>query len=452
MDEDYRVLRERRGMQLHDISFKGQMVKLIYQEYERAFHTNLHVHGRTRIARFLTHHQKERIARTLEAVKNREEPGEDCRALFNYVQTLEKQTKLRKKLGKFSWKNLVNPTLHYLFSGGPRDEANDVLLRDLEVEIQLPRDATFNGLEEEPCRFLKYFYKLQCWAEKTEGASTFCLVPIFKHGRHHIRIDTDALCELLRSIKIPNVPPSDEFRPKKGEYWRRFFTNKYVSWQEDGARDRWFDFSITTDGVAVSLSMQRRKNIVSPEESSTDIPEDGDIVIGSDPGLRLTYGAVVNVYKTNPEETIAKEQNIKKLKISSNEWRNNSGEFRRKRKLDKWTRRVEEISRTTLSPNHPSERLQYTVHRLKLKKKNKQFTGNEESQGSNSKNIWKPSLKRTNWQSRSYQSNHRHHRHRHPTTKENPLNQTTTTRTARARGSGKPGSFWEVRKSRQTVP
>lgn len=67
MDLQYKALRDKRGIQLHNIDKRHQTVKLIYQNFEKEFHTNLTTHARQRMAKFLLFQEKERIENTLDA-------------------------------------------------------------------------------------------------------------------------------------------------------------------------------------------------------------------------------------------------------------------------------------------------------------------------------------------------------------------------------------------------
>lgn len=296
--------------------------------------------------------------------------------MYQHLMTVEKGANKRKELKKYTWKEEVVPTLDYLFSNGPREQANNSLMQALEDVLEHPQSSTFEDMDKHPCKLIKIFYKLQCWAEETKNMKSFSMIPIYKHGRHHVRYDTEALHELLTSLKLPDIPQLAEFRKQKEVQWPKYFIHKYISYKEGSGKGKWFDNSINTDGVSLVLSMQRtRKSTEESQRRECDVPQDNDIVIGADPGARLMFGATVNRFETDAATTIKNERYLRNIKISSKEWRHNAGKFKRQRRLAKWTERIDEKSKTTLSPKYPTQRSDYIFHRLKFLKKKQAIYG-----------------------------------------------------------------------------
>lgn len=149
-----------------------------------------------------------------------------------------------------------------------------------------------------------------------------------------------------------------------GSYWRRYFN--VAEFEGTSDRQRRFDNSINTDGVAISLSMQRSKKaaIEEGQQISQQRPKEGDLIFAVDPGARLMFATVAYRYNTDVDTTLSRENFIQLKAVSNREWRHRTGELRRRKKLLAWTKRVERKSRSQLSPKRPSELERYVTHRL----------------------------------------------------------------------------------------
>ncbi|KAI3650836.1 hypothetical protein MP228_004317 [Amoeboaphelidium protococcarum] len=83
------------------------------------------------------------------------------------------------------------------------------------------------------------------------GLRLFSLVPIGKLRQKHILVDTDALHDLYRMADM-EVPPKPEFRNQAAVWWRRAFDVDSVT-----TANRRFGYSLSTDGVQVSLHLMK---------------------------------------------------------------------------------------------------------------------------------------------------------------------------------------------------
>lgn len=218
----------------------------------------------------------------------------------------------------------------------------------------MPENATFGDINRNPQKYIEHFYHLENWIEERENVKSFAIIPMYKHRRHHLRYDSSAFRELLKSLKFPRIPSQDDFLTKKRRHWQRYFPHKFVQW-EKGKRNKWFDCCIETDGVSISFLMQRKKPAVSQRDITSQVPCDGDVVVALDPGCRLMFGGLMQRYKSDPRTTLSREQTMKNITLSSREFRNTSKEARRRRKLKRWTARVDRKSHSTLSSKKPSE-------------------------------------------------------------------------------------------------
>lgn len=175
--------------------------------------------------------------------------------------------------------------------------------------LHLPANGTFSDMDKEPHKYIRQFYNPQRWIETTKNMRSFTIVLMYKHGRQHLQYDTTAFQEPLMSLRSPNIPPRDDFLQQKHKQWKKYFLNKYLEWTQDKGT-YWFDVSIETDGVAVSLSIQRKRKIV--EDSRRNITSrlscEGDVVIGLDPVYRLVFGGAMQVYKSNSKTTYRKSR------------------------------------------------------------------------------------------------------------------------------------------------
>jgi hypothetical protein len=133
---------------------------------------------------------------------------------------------------------------------------------------------------------------------------TFTILPITSYSRGYISLDTDALHSLLRKIGMSGVDSEKEvFRDQQcDDYWRACFEiHKVVSYDDRVPRksgQRRFAYSISTDGVGVSVSIRRPVSPAQtePRTNAYGFREDGSFekmaieegvrVIGIDPNRK----------------------------------------------------------------------------------------------------------------------------------------------------------------------
>lgn len=137
------------------------------------------------------------------------------------------------------------------------------------------------------------------------------LVPIYKHGLHHVRYDTADLHELLRSVKLENLD-RDNFLGDKRAQWRKYFVGRPVV--QSNEEDKRFDYSMKKDSVAASFIMLRRK-VDERHPHSRQLLTNGDIIVGIDPGYRLMLAGVRHRFTTDSATTLSWENNVDKIKV-----------------------------------------------------------------------------------------------------------------------------------------
>lgn len=246
-------------------------------------------------------------------------------------------------------------------------EACDELLLAALIEFGFDDDYKLEDLQKEYFRHIRLFYNIQRWYE-IEGLKNFALMPIFKHGRHHIRYDSSSLHSTIRSLKL--------FSGDWGEFpvdvhWRRYFRIDQI----ETARRKFGD-SIDTDGVAISFTMAREKkkwkhpNDVKAENDiqrdrfnaavATKIGNNGYTQeLGLDTGRRLMIGGVRRGTEPNAETTL--------IKLKANTYRRLTGELKRKRVRNNFCKEIDrEFNEAAklVSPNSINH-LAYTTMRLK---------------------------------------------------------------------------------------
>ena len=295
LDDEYSKLRNQHGIELYDMSYKSQLMNFAATTYTTVLMNNIQVHMYNRVRRFFKHVQPE--------------------------------------LNSYS-------TLKYLFQD-ETEQPNEKLLKELKTKLNF--NGTFKDLTTKWMTFIPFLYRLQRFREK-ENIKNFTIFPIFKHGSKHIRYDTSGLHKLLRSvvktkklydennneIKIPSS--FTEFQLRRGEYWKLLFNiDKFET------KTKKFDYSISTNGVDVSLSMNSLKPKVIKTKTSRSTGKNETIqqnyektefkqVIGIDPGLKLMFGAV--------REINGKSEG---LKIKASKFHYETGKHSRNKKLKRWT-------------------------------------------------------------------------------------------------------------------
>lgn len=190
----------------------------------------------------------------------------------------------------------------------------------------------------------------------SQQKNTFKLIPLFHHSRMHIRYDSVALRDMLSRLNITRATDFDANRD-----WARHFNFKKL---EKGKSE--FNYSIQTDGVAISFQMHKliKKGESEPEQQQREKHVEAvrerllagkyDSFIGLDPGFRLL---VAGVRRTSDHQLDGL------IKESSKQYRHDTKQFRRRHKLRKWSKDVEEKAHSTLSPTNADFRA-YTRHRL----------------------------------------------------------------------------------------
>lgn len=286
--------------------------------------------------------------------------------------------RLKRFLKHFSKDNKkIYQTLESIFREDSEHVGDEYLLGKLEVWLDYdPSKHQFSEIKYNYYKFVDIFYNLQKF-NTHNGYKNFALVPLFKHGRMHVQYDNKALHELLRRLAF-DIPGRFNLLDVR-ELWRDFFQYEQLE-----TRNKKFRYSIQTDGISVSFSMQHtspeekkskktkksRKRKKDNDDPTSDDPISDDSVvrykqrldngeytsfIGLDPGYRLMVGGV----KDREDGTRAEL-----IKIKSSDFRHCAEYGKRKQKLNRWTRQCEAEAASELSPNNYEEVEEYTRHRL----------------------------------------------------------------------------------------
>jgi transposase len=192
----------------------------------------------------------------------------------------------------------------------------------------------FINIEKEWWLYLLPMYKIQQYFIANNYKS-FNLCPVFKHGRHHVRYNSNGLRDLLRS-------KDTNFRGNSRFYWEQTFRiTKYER------KEHSFASCFSTDGINVSIHMLRRKkehrvidwtNVLSKAKS----------FIGIDPGVKYMYGMVKD------EENFLLKSSAMKYKTQDKS---------RLALLSNKTKHIKDIECST--PSKKSNFIDYLHHRLK---------------------------------------------------------------------------------------
>jgi hypothetical protein len=175
-----------------------------------------------------------------------------------------------------------------------------------------------------PClyRVLKCFGKPRNLRRK--GLRCFSMTPLTSFERRYIYIDTNALHGLYKAAAPKEIPNLELFRNDALNYWNKAFNIHLVT-----TSNRMFGYGISTDGVGVSVSIDRypnSKDVVlhnfNSDGTYNSLNLDGCRTVGLDPGRRSLFVAVDN------------EENVSKC--SNKEWRSLAGMRSAQQKREGW--------------------------------------------------------------------------------------------------------------------
>lgn len=338
MDIEYRNLRQGHIKELANRSYLSNPIVFASKQYLTLYNNNIWMHGYNRIKRFLK--------------------------LFDNNKTR------------------VFETLDYLFNSNNRFQADPTLIARMIEYLDYDGNRILK-IKEDPQQHIRLFYNLKGFNHMYLQRN-FSLVPIYKHGLHHIRYDSQAMFTCLSGLKKTGDVKREQFNV---EEWKKYFKLPETV-------NRKFHGSISTDGVAVTFAMERLvpKRTQRCDEPATEdhyiehtyndesyletikgnlikqsFPNEMlhyDVYIGLDPGLKLTFGGS---WRSTLDEFDEKNT----IKLKSGKFRAMSGAVTRKYTLDKITREIEKESKSQISPNQDFY-IEYTRHRLKwfVKKQN----------------------------------------------------------------------------------
>lgn len=203
------------------------MVDLISQ-YETAFKNNLKVHGYSRMRKFF------------KTCVMYDENGE--------IVPIEDPA--------------IRDTLAFLFNRESDALPDQGLLLVLRLDLHWTGEKLIDIDSAQYFKHVEIFYRLQRFNE-INLMKNFMLIPQHHFGSVHIRYDTQAMFYVLDRLKL--------IEPPEGEKMTQIQFRNYVQQNEEVRKKMWFsffktpetrnkkfNFSLQTDGVAVSFSMNNK--------------------------------------------------------------------------------------------------------------------------------------------------------------------------------------------------
>ena len=180
-----------------------------------------------------------------------------------------------------------------------------------DVSVKASWWSYLSGLHKILCTFTKH--------NRERGLRLFTLLPEYSFQQKYILVDTDALYYMYKSIEKVGVTTIQRFRTEKEIWWMEAFNINKVTTQ-----NRIFAYSIQTDGLAVSVGLQKKvdddKEAVDEERLNIDL--NGCKVFGLDPGRKDLFTAV-----SSDEKVVS---------CSNKEYWNLAGFVRARKKRELW--------------------------------------------------------------------------------------------------------------------
>lgn len=349
----YGQLRAANGLRNYEL--KQNIVNHVIAQYKTALVNNLEQHTYGRINKFLKHYQTNALG-------------------------LDDSTPEQKRL----LATARYETLKHVSGSAEADETKkDAALWAALRQHGYDGTSTLRSFRSNYWRFWRLMWNMQRYNQQHE-IKNFTLFPIFKQKRHHICYDSKGLQQLLQESGLL-TGNYDDVKAELPAKWAQYFqiSRKYLEGHQPThtgvATGHRFDFSISTNGVAVSLHMKRPKQVTQLTPAAKrhkDIVDEEKYLqrlrhkrarngytreIGIDPGRRLMLGGTIIDHGQYFD-------NIKDLKYSSASFRYDTGEMSRKRQYNKYVGQVEKpynsaITELKLSPMN-ADATAYTTFRL----------------------------------------------------------------------------------------
>lgn len=155
MDIDYKKMRQGKINELVDRAKRSNPIVFAAKQFTTVFNNNIWMHGYNRIKKFLERFDTD--------------------------------------------KTRVYHTLDHLFNDGDRFQPDPGLIEKLVDYLEYDGDR-FLTIKTEPQKDIKIFYTLQRF-NAMFGFHNFALVPIYKHGLHHVRYDGVGMHTCLSALK-----------------------------------------------------------------------------------------------------------------------------------------------------------------------------------------------------------------------------------------------------------
>lgn len=260
IDQHYVDRRANYNMPAHSKKYRGNTIVFMATQYETGFHNNLWMHARSRLKKFFMFFEED--------------------------------------------KDIINTTLNAILYRNSDDVPDEVLIGHMILFLDYDEENLYD-IEDKRYyfKYVKLFYQLQRFNDEN-NLKNFAIFPIGKHGRHHVRYDSNAFMYLLASIGLGTTVKNQFDKTIK---WPEYFDYRKL---ETGKKK--FDYSITTDGVAVSFTMsvetrkpmttetakKKRKKEIQKENKDANFERIKRKLncyeqhIGLDPGLKLLVGGI----------------------------------------------------------------------------------------------------------------------------------------------------------------
>lgn len=229
LDPEYSQLRG--DLPLYDCSIRSNIREHLINQYDTVFNNNLKTHAFNRLRKFF--------------------------AKFGRLND-------QGQFINFKY-NDMRDTLGYLFYYETDSVPDPQLLQLMTDNLGWNGEKLHDIDSDRNYKHIEIFYRLQRFNE-TNRFKNFKLIPQFHFGAIHIRYDTQAMFHVLNSMKLIKKGSEDvSNEQKKKSNWRR----DYYQNNENARRRMWlsvfkppetnkkkFNYSICTDGVAVSFAME----------------------------------------------------------------------------------------------------------------------------------------------------------------------------------------------------
>lgn len=332
--KDFLKMMEEYFVEPPDNNYLDNTFKHQYQQYHTCLKNNIIIHAKSRIRKFL---------RLLIDARN---------PVPRNIPPVEKK-KHRKQNN-----NKVYSMIRFLFDG-TTDGFDGDLYRGFE-EIAQPNTENpcglFENMQRDWFRLIPIFIRIQKHHFEKNTYSNFIVLPQTTFQRRHVLYDTNALYALHAQLGIVPMRTKtkkmsrQDFTQKPQKIWPKILDLECVKTLGKGSNgNKKFNFSVMTDGVAVSLVCTKVIKKCTDEQRIKKIQKKFNsgyykFGIGLDPGYRLSIGGIRRNLDNGAERNI---------RVKSGKFYRDTREYRR----NKAKERIDDV----LQGNMAEDRKNYRV-------------------------------------------------------------------------------------------